>query len=164
MPILPGEPISSACSRIQFLISTRRFLTGLLRMQRVKTPASRLPVSMSSSSLAMHSVPTLVSKSVRKLIALPKSWSSLLSANCLKIRSRASARSRRLWLQRAAACAKLWRKLLKSSIRSIKPRKQGICGRTIPKHLPPPNATTSCSEVSFLLKIIIIYVIKKENI
>ena len=136
VPIRPGEPISSACSRILFLTSIRRFLTGLLRMQRVKTPASRSLVSMCSSSLAMHSAPILASKSARKLTAPLKSWSSLLSANCLPIRSRASARSRRPWLQRAAACARIWRRSPKSLTRRINPETGYLWKRFLKQNTP----------------------------
>ena len=119
VPILPGEPISSANSRTLFLTSILRFLIGLLKMPSVRMHASLLLVSMFSSLLAMHSVPTLVSKSVRKLTVLLKSWYSLLLANCLKIRLRASAKLRKHSLQRDAVFARLLTRLLRLSTRHI---------------------------------------------
>lgn len=72
-PILPGGMSWSTCSIPMYLTSIRRFPNGHLLMPNVKMPASLLPLSMSSSSLAMLSEPTLVSKSVRKHIVLPRS-------------------------------------------------------------------------------------------
>ena len=132
-----GELISSACSRILFLISILRFLSGLLRMQHAKTHASRSLVLMCSSSLAMHLAPILASKYAKRLIAPLKGWSSLPSVHCLPIRSRASAKSKKLWFPRAAACAKAWRRSPRLSIR-----------RTNPKYTP--NTIASYWELSFL--------------
>jgi len=83
-------------------------------------PVSLLLVSMSSSSPATLSEPTLVSKSVRKLIVLPKSWFSPLLANCLQTRLRASQRSRRHWSPEAAESVNLSKKSQNSWTRPTK--------------------------------------------